>query len=197
MRLIFLIFLIVFVPVTFVAQDFSLKFNSISKEQIKQLPGKYKNKHDTILKQRLLSGILRRIDTTVCDYIFITEKFDYSDSSMYVSEEYYMENKDSARYFFEDNVLGNDGINDLRFIKKRFLGLKKQQHIPYSRIELREHDRWCQPVRKLKREIKAPLKATYGVMTMINKRKGTIKVSILHPVRRPFIFTIYVGGGKC
>jgi hypothetical protein len=208
MRQFAIIIIIIVFSNDLVAQSYSLTLDSLTKKYLSQVSKKKKKIFENLIKQRLTTNLLKRIDTTTFDYAFITETYCSYDSRVGISERYFLFNDSIPKYVYFDGKINDpkkiyDGFliwysanvtysSTLYPSIKNYSKLKSNQELAYDKKQIWHHG--CvvyQNVRKkFVKETKNRLRKTYQIQTMIDKKNKKVIVSIQLPPKNPKFETI-------
>lgn len=183
-------------------QQYSLTIDSLTKTYIGELTKDKQIKFDSILKQRLSIDFLKRIDTTTFDYAFIEESFCYSGNISNVTEWYFLGNDTIPKSIYINGTPANTQkiydkfliwySNEVTYgytlyaLLDKYSKYKATQKLAYNSTQIWIHG--CvvyENKRAFEKRKKKELKTTYQIMTMIDKTKNKIILSVQFAPKRP------------
>ncbi|MDX2362703.1 MAG: hypothetical protein QNK23_17975 [Crocinitomicaceae bacterium] len=197
-------------------QSFSTEFQSITDSLLKELPSKHSRKFNSILKSRLESGILSRIDTLEFDHLFIKETICYETGELTIIEFYFINGQNEAEavyvngeYFHTYNPndydwckdqLGNkirEYRTDRRQLLKKYSKLESVQELAYYKTQLLSIPHvWSEEGTKRFNERRTKeLASTFQIQTFINKKTAELFVSIQYAPKKPLFNTVICNSG--
>lgn len=186
-----------------VGQNLFFSVDSITKSQVKLLPNQFKSKFDTILNYRKQSLLHIRIDTMKFDYLFIQETFCRFDTTLNITERYFLNNDTIPKYVF----INGKFIDPKRLYDKysiwywaieksnftlypmieEYSKLEAVQQLPYFKTQIIYHG--CVVHKGYEKELKRrrynELKTTYQIQTILGHNNLPIKISLQLPPRHP------------
>jgi hypothetical protein len=210
MKLLLTIVLLSLLPGFVAGQACSAKIDSLTRSYIDKLPAKEKEKFGQLLNQRDAAGTFKRIDTTAFDFLFLEESYCYHDTSGRVTERYFT-GKDSAlaHFYINGNLIDSHKVYEgfmqwhsgdviyytdypLHFLVNKYSKLKPTQSLSYDKKQVWSHGCVVSPNGRKFFEQKriGQLKTTYQVLTMVDRKKNKIIVSVQYAPAKPKI-TIY------
>jgi hypothetical protein len=193
-------------------QKYSLTIDSLTKIYIDKLSKEKQIKFDSIVKQRLSVDIFKRIDSTTFDYAFIEESFCYSDTSGQVTERYFLGKDTIPKSVYNDGIFSDpkkiyDGLliwysknvtynYTLYPLIDKYSKFKPTQELAYDKLQIWSHG--CvvyeNSMTNFEKRRTEELKATYQIMTMIDKTNNKIIVSVQFAPTRPKFKTYSYNG---
>jgi hypothetical protein len=193
-------------------QKYSLTIDSLTKTNIGKLPKDKQIKFDSIVNHRLSVDFFKRIDTTAFDYAFIEESFCYSDTSSNVTERYFLGKDTIPKAVYIDGTFSDpkkiyDGFliwysknvtynYTLYPLIENYSKFKSIQELAYNKRQIWSHG--CVVYENSKTNFEKrrteELKATFQIMTMIDKTNNKIIVSVQFAPTRPKFKTYSYNG---
>ncbi|MBL7808518.1 MAG: hypothetical protein JNN28_11910 [Saprospiraceae bacterium] len=195
--------LLLLLPCMLYGQKYALAIDSLTKAHISRLPKSKQIKFDSLLAQRLAFNLLHRIDSLPFDYAFIEEEFCYMENFGSITERYFSGGDTIPRHVFEDGAFldPKEVYNDffiwyskyvsshytLQPLLKSYSKLKATQVLAYDKIQIWEHG--CVIVANSEAAFKQireeELKATYRIMTLIDRQLNKVILSVQVAPKKP------------
>lgn len=198
-----IIFIIISGSMLAEGQTVGRNIDSLSLENIKHLPRSKQDHFDKILKNRLNYDWLIQLDTAKFDYAFIQETYCQLDSSITVTERYFIKTDSIPKsVFLNGKFMDPKGIYDgfliwytqnvtyyttLYPLIKSYNSLKSIQELPYNKKQIWSHG--CvvfeNDKKKFTERRTKQLKTTYQIQTMVDRVNNKIVVSVQYAPKRP------------